>query len=369
MRLSPTLSGYIARQYMVWFATFFLVLALIVLIGDTLELLRRAATHPDASFAVVLHMALLKLPQTVQDLLPFAVLFGGIMAFWRLTRSHELVVARAVGVSVWQFMAPALAIAAVAGIAKMMLLNPFAALTVARYQMLEAKYLKNQVSQLAIAPSGLWLRQNLATPDGKPGHMILHAAKVTPDLHAIEDVLVLLYGDQNQFIGRVDAPSGRLADGAWQLADARYARSGTAAKPVGAIAVPTDFTPAKIQESLAPPETMSFWTLPHFIAVLEQAGFSALRHRLYWQSLLSAPLLLCAMVVIAATFSLRPTRRGGVGAMLALGVATGFVLYFLTDLVYALGLSRRIPIVLAAWAPALVSTLLGASMLLHLEDG
>ena len=44
-------------------------------------------------------------------------------------------------------------------------------------------------------------------------------------------------------------------------------------------------------------------------ANLERSGFSALRHRLYWHSLLAAPLLLCAMVLIAATFTLRQTRR------------------------------------------------------------
>ncbi len=75
------------------------------------------------------------------------------------------------------------------------------------------------------------------------------------------------------------------------------------------------------------------------------------------------------MILIAATFSLRPARRGGVGRMIGLGVASGFLLYFLSDLVFALGLSARIPVMLAAWAPAAVSSLLGLAMLLHLEDG
>ncbi len=39
------------------------------------------------------------------EIMPFAVLLGGILAFWRLTRSSELVVARAAGISAWQFLA------------------------------------------------------------------------------------------------------------------------------------------------------------------------------------------------------------------------------------------------------------------------
>ena len=114
---------------------------------------------------------------------------------------------------------------------------------------------------------------------------------------------------------------------------------------------------------------MSFWDLPGFINTLEAAGFSALRHRLHWHSILSIPLLLCAMVLIAATFSLRLTRRGGTGLLILVGLFAGFLLYFLTDIVLALGMSASIPVVLAAWAPSGVFALLGLAMLLHLEDG
>jgi lipopolysaccharide export system permease protein len=287
------------------------------------------------------------------------------MAFWRLTRSNELVVARAVGVSVWQFMLPAVVAALLLGAVKITIFNPIAAAMLARYESIDAKVLHGQVNQLTIAPSGLWLRQT--APQG--GHAILHAHRVIGNMAELHNVTVLLYNPDDSFSGRLDAPKAELRPGTWELDNAYYAASGQAAEPVGRYSLPTEFTADKIQESFARPETMSFWTLPGFIDLLERAGFSAIRHRLYLQSLLAGPLLLSAMILIAATFSLRPARRGGVGRMIGLGVASGFLLYFLSDLVFALGLSARIPIMLAAWAPAMVSSLLGLAMLLHLEDG
>ena len=50
-------------------------------------------------------IAALRLPYIAMQILPFAVLLGGILGFWRLTRSSELIVARAAGVSAWQFLA------------------------------------------------------------------------------------------------------------------------------------------------------------------------------------------------------------------------------------------------------------------------
>jgi lipopolysaccharide export system permease protein len=55
--------------------------------------------------------------------------------------------------------------------------------------------------------------------------------------------------------------------------------------------------------------------------------------------------------------------------MLIGGVVSGFFLWFLTEVIFALGSSAMVPVMLAAWTPAGVSMLLGATFLLHLEDG
>ena len=125
----------------------------------------------------------------------------------------------------------------------------------------------------------------------------------------------------------------------------------------------------KILDSFAPPETISFWDLPEFIELLENAGFSATQHKLQFHRLLATPLLLAALVLLAASFSLRSQRRGRVGLVILGGVLTGFLLYFVSNIVFALGLSGGIPVILAAWTPASVTLMLGIAVLLHLEDG
>ena len=105
---------------------------------------------------------------------------------------------------------------------------------------------------------------------------------------------------------------------------------------------------------------MSFWRLPRFIKTIEAAGFSGHRHRLHYYALIAFPLLLSSMILIAASFTLRINRRTGTTAALLGGI---------TCIVHALGLSASVPILLAAWTPAGISTLIGLAMLFHLEDG
>jgi len=357
---------YVGRQFFVSFLLLFLLFLGLILLFDTVELLRRGASKPNVTVAIIMEMALLKLPQMAGQLFPFAVLFGGMMTFWRLTRTHELVVTRAAGVSAWQFMAPVLVIATFIGIFQVSIFNPVASVFIMRFDQLEARYLKGQSNLLAISQTGLWLRQ--ANLDGQS---VIHANTVLQrgeDVQ-LQDVTIFAFRGTDNFMERIHANIGRLEDGFWHLEKVSIFRPEEPNKKLNQHLFETDLTVGKIQDSFAPPETLSFWELPSFIRTLENSGFSATRHRLHWHSLLASPLLLCAMVLIAATFTLRHARRGGVLFVVSGGVMTGFLLFFFSDLVFALGLSDSIPVVLAAWSPSGVSTLLGLAMLLHLEDG
>ena len=364
MRLSATLSIYLGRRFLVSIGVVLFVLVCVVLLFEMVELMRRASGKDDTTLGLLVQMAFLKLPLMTQKILPFAALFGGMYAFARLTRSHELVVARAAGVSVWQFLMPALVIALAVGTFTATVFNPLSSAMVARYEQLESKFLRGRPSLLALSPSGLWLRQA-----DSGGQSVIHAAGVSQEGMELEDVIVFTFEDGDRFVGRIDARSARLGEGYWELSDALITGPDRPAVFEETARVETTLTASQIQESFAAPETLSFWALPRFIEMLQATGFSAVRHRLHWNTVAAGPVLLCAMVLIAATFALRVTRRGRTSLLIAGGVLAGFALYFLSDVVYALGLSGAIPVALAAWTPAGVTALLGMAMLFHLEDG
>ena len=218
MRLSSTLSLYMGRQYLQSVALVFLVVILTILIADTIELLRRAS-GPDktATIETVLQMASLHIPFMAQKALPFVVLVGGIVTFAKLTRSRELVIARAAGVSVWQFLLPALVIAALLGGFFMTVVNPLASATTARFEQLDATHLRGQSSLLALSQSGIWLRQGDAESQS-----VIHAESVDQETMTLHDTIIFLYEEEDQFVGRIDAAEARLEDGYWNLTDALF---------------------------------------------------------------------------------------------------------------------------------------------------
>jgi lipopolysaccharide export system permease protein len=369
MNLAATLALYVGRQFSVAVLGMLAALSGLVALFDYIELLRRAATKPDASFGLVTEIAVLRLPYIALQILPFAVLLGGILAFWRLTRSSELIVARAAGISAWQFLSAPLLCALGFGLLATGAVSPLSSAMLGRAEELDNIYLKSLGGPLSLAGGQLWLRQS---DDGlrSQGVAILHARGVAlVGGRLVGDQVSVFRLDGDRLLSRVEARQATLEPGHWELADARTIRPDHLPEAVGTMPLPTDLTVGRVQESFASPDTLSVWALPGFIGLLERSGFSALRHRLHFQSLLALPLLSGVMALVAAGFSMRPTRRGGVARMIGSGVAAGFALFTVSKVSAEFGQSGALPAVLAAWAPAAAGLMLAVALLLHLEDG
>jgi lipopolysaccharide export system permease protein len=360
---SWTLHQYLARQFLVAVGIMFAVFAFLSFSIDLVDLLDRTSDRHVPALAVVA-MALLQLPDLALKLLPFAVLLGGVFAFVRISRSHELLAIRAAGVSVWNLLAAPLSVALALGIFAVLLFTPVSSRLLVQFASMEAKLIRGQASQLAISDNGLWLRQGDAN-----GQSVIHAQRVADQGVMLDDVTIFLYGAIDHFEGRIDAQSAALGRGAWTLKNAWVSGPAGRVQHYDTYALPTKLTPTRIQESFAAPDTLSFWALPGFIETARQAGFSATRYLLYFDSLLMLPAMFAAMVLMAASFSLRLARLGGLGRVVVWGALAGFGLYFLSALTHALGETGILPVPLAAAAPAAAAILLGMTLVFHQEDG
>ncbi len=363
-----TLHLYVARHFLGAIFGTLGGLLLLVLMLDTVELLRRTASKANVNFTDVIDMALMKTPEMAIRILPFAVLIGVMIALTRLTRSSELVAARAAGVSVWQFLKPGWLVTLMIGVLFVTLFNPISSSMLARFEQLEARYISGKSSVMSLS-SGLWLRDFEITASGESRERVFHALRLDQEQVMLNNVIVFRYGSDSKFLGRIDAASAKLDKDNWHLKDVVLSSEGKPSEFLDEYSLSTQLTLEQIQDSFAAPETLSFWELPHFIGLLEDAGFSAIRHKLHFQILLALPLLLVGMVFIGATFSLRSPRRGKMVLLVASGILVGFLIYFLSDLIHAMGLSGSLPILVAAWAPPFATLLIGVWMMLHLEHG
>src|SRR6188768_1965238 len=155
------IAGTLARYFGLRFVNAVLVVfvgifALVALI-DYIELMRRAGDIPNVSAALVAKTSLYRVPQVVERILPFCVLIGAMSCYLNLSRRNELVIARAAGVSAWEFVAPAAIVALCLGIFTTLVYNPVAANLQERAKRFEAEIFGAR--EFGQQDSGFWVRQ------------------------------------------------------------------------------------------------------------------------------------------------------------------------------------------------------------------
>lgn len=364
MKLPITLSVYMIRQYLLAFVTILAGLLSVVFLGEALELLRRSSARTGIDLTTLMSMAGLKLPGTAQILMPSVVLFSSLYFFWRFSRTRELEVTRAAGISVWNFLLPVALAALVVGAIEITIVNPLSAAMTSRFERMEDRYFRGRATTLEISSSGVWISQA-----DSAGQAFIHAQNLKPGSFELQQVIVFENPQDIRNSKRIDADSALLIKGAWLLRNARVHHPGQLPEVIPQMEFKTDLTQERIEESFASPRSLSFWQLGSFIKTLEAAGLSSVRHQLYFQSLVAKPFLLMAMVILASVFGLRSTRQGGVLFMIVVGLILGLLLYVINHVVQTLAESGGIPVILAAWGPPIVGLFAGAAALFHFEDG
>ena len=362
MLLTSTFGRYLTKQFtrsiLGVFGTFFFLIGTL----DFVELMRRAGDSPAATTPLIVQLALFRVPSVAEQIFPFAVLFGGMFALLTLSRKLELVVARSVGVSAWQFLQPAALVAGVIGLVSILVYNPVAAELKRKATALETR-LFVRAAQSNTAPD-IWLRQRSVD-----GQAIIRAAGSLPDGNGLSQVAIFSFSAGGGFGERIDAKQAVLHHGYWELTDARVVSAMEEPQTYKSYLFATTLEPEQVRQSFTPPEAVGFWSMPAVIERTQRAGLDTTRYELRYQSLMARPLLLVAMVLVAASVSLRFFRFGGVTKLVIGGVAAGFMLYVATQLSEELGSSGIVNPVVAAWLPATIGAMLGALALLHQEDG
>lgn len=376
MHMPPlTFSIYVGRQFFIWLGVTLAACCFAALLVDFGETLRITSQNDEIGFSSVLGLTFLKFPNLVQEILPFAFLFSTIAYLAHLGRTNELIIARAAGISVWQFLTPILLASLSIGWLVIILWQPFAAFTTSENKALEKTLIYGERNQFTVSDNGLWLRENIEInhTDGtlrNTGYAILHAGHIlSSDPLILQNAIRFTFDSDDRLIERIDAKTAHLAPEEWIFKDTWITRFSENITQKDEVTRATSFEGKQIQENFVPPRAVSLWKFPAFINIAQSAGFQVENYRVYFHSLLARPFLFCAMILIAAAFSLHYNRTGGGGKLVLLAAIVGLGIYFFITFMNTFGNTGLLHPAIAVWTPIIIASLIGTVMLLHQEEG
>ncbi|SIT00709.1 LPS export ABC transporter permease LptG [Paracoccus saliphilus] len=367
------LARYVARRFLRSFLLVAGVFLLILFLIDMIEMIRRFADH-DLGLAGAARLAALNIAGSFYSIFPLITVLGGIAMFLGLARSSEMVAIRASGRSAIKVVTAPAVTAALIGILIVSLFNPLVAVTGKLFDNAVAAIERDGRQTVSVGDQAVWLRQSLMEDGEESGQIVIRARRASPDATTLYDASFMIFGEESGPVRRIEAREARLTPGEWRLSDVKdYAldEPNPEATATGSetLSLASDLTAQRIRDGFGRPEAIPVWQLPGFIAGLERAGFSAARHRVWFQMELARPFVMAAMVMIAAAFTMQHVRGRNTGVAVLLAFAAGIGLFFLRNMAQILGDNGQVPAVMAAWAPPLVGILLALGLILQREDG
>ena len=365
------LSYYIGSKYLSSFFWSFLSIFFLILLVDGSDQIVSMSSQ-GYSFIVGLKNALIRAPIHILETLPLIIMLASLTCFLGLTRSNELIITRSSGRSAIRILLFPIIITIIIGILATAIGNPLVSISIKSSENLLEELGIKQKSFLSVSTDGIWLREA-----DKNKQIVVQSNRTNASGTELFDLTLFEFDGEDNLKKRINAQRGSIYNKRWELKEVsvwEYApqknlTSDFEYREMDKLSLSTNLSQDQILNSFSDPRSINFWSIPDFIKKLEISGFSATRHKLFYQNELSRPLFLIAMMLIGATFAMRYTKFNQAGLLILISVLVGFVLFSLERVAITLGEAQQIPILLSAYGPPTFGILVSLGLLLHLEDG
>lgn len=340
------LDGYVSRLYLRVFALAFVGLVGIFYISTFIDLSDKLF-RGETTGRQLLTYFWFQAPQFVYFVLPLAALLGTLVTVGLLTRTSELVVMKACGISLYRAAAPLVLFGAVWSGALFALEESILAQANRR-----AEELNDAIRSRPPRTRDLLNRRWIVSRDGHIYHYNYfdrHAARIS-------GLTILEFDRADWRLTRRTWVAHAAFDGTWTGRDGWTLTFDGAAPPdyqtferrALALEPPEYFTTEQPDSEL-----MTYRELKRYIAELQASGFDVVPYAVDLQRKISFPFVTIVMTLLAIPFAVMTGRKGalysiGVGVVLALAYWT------LLSVFGAVGSAGMLAPVLAAWAPNLL---------------
>jgi len=353
------LDRYVARRYLSVSALAFFSLLGIYYISTAIDKSERLFKG-QATGAMLLEYFYYSTPQFIAYIVPVAALVAALATIGGLTRSSELVVIRACGVSLYRTAAPLMVLALVWSVG-LFVLDDRVLAPANRH----ADALADQIRGNLPAAGGV-----LSTPNwiaGSDERMYYYTAFDAARLTVFGVSVFEMLPDQSRLSSHTAAASATFARGVWRATNGwvqRFPTADSATRESFAERTMSLPPPARFAGPATPSsDLMTFSQLRRHVAELETRGANRSESLVRLQGRIAFPLVTVVMTLLGVPFGSTFGRRGalyGIGFALLLGA----MYWLLNTFFIAVGEAGLLQPTLAAWATNLLFlSLAGYAML------
>ena len=356
-----TLSVYLFRLYLGYFVVFTLILVGILAVSNVFDLLQKFKTF-NIPGHLFWKLVIYKLPYLLNELSPIISLVAMLFFLKRLTKYNELVIILCSGTHIWRVITIPIFITIIIGIIFLTILNSLSTFGLQKYESIVTKITANQPNNLIISKSVIIFYENY-----NGNKRIMQAGSVDVANSMLNNITILFINDNNNLLERIDAKQGILVDNNLLLTSV-IINDNNQSKKYENFVINTNLSISKLLNNYTNPEMISIWNLPELIQQLSESGLPVINYQIYYYKQLFKPIIMSTSVVLAACFFSLKQRDNSQARILIMGLATGFILYSMTEVVLKVLSYNAIPAYLAVLLPNICILFFSNFVIMHSED-
>ena len=365
-----TLYKYFTKDIFKYFLFALFSLIVVIFFIDFIELFRRSSNKIGVSHLVkanifdIINMTLLKIIGNIQKVIPFAALIGSISCFSQWRKKNYYIISKTSGVSLWGILSPILISFFIIGIISILVLNPFATLLNKKYDNLQTVFFNQKnLKTLSFDTKGFWIKQI-----SKKSNLLINAGRINEDLNTLYDVNIFVY-DQDQFFEkRISAKRAVFSSEKINLFEVMLTKNNSEQQKLEKTTIFIKNNQNNLNVATIGPENIFIFDFPRYLKQMQQYGLNTSKHMLQFFKLICYPFLIISMILLSASLMLRSSERKIEVGIISLSLVVGFGLYFIGDLIFALGSSEKMPPLLSGFGPTLVGLFTGCYLTSDIDE-
>ncbi len=361
---------YLTKDLLKFFIMTLFFLIILIFFIDLIELFRRSSNKVGVNYLIkaslldLIGMASLKIFGNVQKVLPFAALIGSIACFNQWRKKNYYVISKSSGVSLWKILSPILISFFLIGLFSILILNPFSTLLNKKYENLQTSFFgKTNLQQLSFDTKGFWIKQ-----ESQENHLIINANKINEKTKSLFEINIFEYNEDKIFQKRLRAQKGIFVPQKLILYNVSSIDGNSKISNYLEYSYSIDFDSSQLNVATKRPDRIFLLDFPYYLIKMNSYGLNISKHLIHFFKLICQPFLIISMILLSASLMLRSSERKVEVGIVSLSLVLGFSLYFIGDIIFALGFSEKLPPLLAGFGPTLIGLFFGCYLISDIDE-
>ena len=336
----------------------FFCLGIILNLFEEIEYFKKYNTDLILPFILTLSF----LPDLIINLLPFIIFLSAIWFFRSIKLNKDLLSLKVFGLSNFDIAKLSSSIAFIFGIIVIVAINPITSSLLQYYEITKARYSDEVNHLISFNKNGIWIKDQ--TEERK---LIVNAESL--DNEILKDVTIYTFLNDDNLLSRVNADSVDISNMVWILKDAKvFDFENSKNQKYEVLELNTNYDILKINSIFKNTRTLSFFNLVNNYHFLIKRGYNEEKLKERIHSLLSLPVYLVLMVLLAAIFILSDMKKTNNISIFFVSIFTCVAVYYLKDLSMALGQTGKINLLLSIWIPIIILSIFSSIGIIQINE-